>query len=188
MSDASGRRMFKHSGTALLVRGIIAVLFGFLVAALPVATVFGLILAFAVFAVTDGLTNVAHYFYDPSRHSRWTLVGGFVSIAAGLAAVAWPGLTAAAFGVLLGLWALVLGLSEIVLAFAARETMSGWGVWVLTGFLTAAFGLFLLINPGLGLLSMAAFLAAFSVVAGLLLIVCGIRLRRGPSSQFLYAH
>ncbi|BCW43243.1 DUF308 domain-containing protein [Arthrobacter sp. StoSoilB5] len=188
MSDASGRKMFKHSGTALLFRGILAVLFAFLVASLPVATVFGLVLVFGLFAIVDGLTNVAHYFYDPSRHSRWTMVGGFISIAAGLVAVAWPGITAAALGVLIGLWALVLGLSEIIFAFAARNSVNGWGVWVLTGLVTALFGLFVLINPGLGFLGMVGLLAAFSAVAGLLLIVCGIKMRRGASSAFMYAH
>lgn len=180
--------MFKHSGTALLFRGILAVLFGLLVAALPVATVFGLVFVFGVFAIVDGLTNVAHYFYDPSRHSRWTMVGGFVSIAAGLVAVSWPGITAAALGILIGLWALVLGVSEIILALAARSNVNGWAVWLLTGFVTALFGLFVLVNPGFGFLGVVGLLAAFSVVAGLLLIVCGIKLRRGSSSSFMYAH
>ncbi|WP_347109344.1 DUF308 domain-containing protein [Paenarthrobacter sp. S56] len=188
MSDASGRKMFKHSGTALLFRGILAVLFGFAIAALPVATLFALIMVFAVFAIADGLTNVAHYFYDPSRHSRWSLVGGFISIAAGLVAAAWPGMTAAVLGVVIGLWALVLGVSEIILAFAARGAVNGWPVWLLTGVVTALFGLLLLVNPGLGFLGIAGFLAAFTVIAGLLLIVCGIRLRRGSATAALYAH
>ncbi|MFJ4028914.1 HdeD family acid-resistance protein [Paenarthrobacter sp. NPDC089989] len=188
MSDASGRKMFKHSGTALLFRGILAVLFGFAIAALPVSTVFALVFVFGVFAIVDGLTNIAHYFYDPSRHSRWSLIGGFISIAAGLVAVAWPGMTAAALAVLIGLWALILGVSEIILAFAARSTMSGWPVWLLTGVVTALFGLLVILNPGLGFLAMAGFLAAFAVIAGLLLIVCGIRLRRGARSPLVYAN
>ena len=188
MSEAVGRKMFKHSGTALLFRGVLAVLFGLLVAALPVATVFALIFVFAIFAITDGLTNIEHYFYDPSRHSRWTMVGGFVSIAAGIVALAWPGMTAAALGVLIGLWALVLGLSEIVLAFAARNSVNGWPVWLLTGVVTALFGLLVLVNPGLGFLGMVGMLAAFAVVAGLLLIVCGFKMRRGSTSPLIYAH
>ncbi|MFJ5956057.1 HdeD family acid-resistance protein [Paenarthrobacter sp. NPDC092416] len=188
MSDTTGRKLFKHSGTALLFRGCLAILFGLLVASLPVATVFALVYVFGIFVITDGLTNVAHYFYDPSRHSRWTMVGGFISIAAGLVAVAWPGITASALGVLVGLWALVLGVSQIILALAARSNIRAWGLWLLTGLVTAAFGLFVLVNPGVGFLGLVGLLAAFAVVAGVLLIMSGIQLRRAASSPMMLAH
>src|SRR4029453_1817660 len=159
----TGRKLFQHSGTALLFRGALAIGFGLLVASLPVATVFALVYVFGIYAITDGLANVAHYFYDPARHSRWSMAGG---------------ITAAALGLLVGTWALILGISQVLLALDARETVRAWLVWLLTGFVTIAFVLFLIVNPGAGILSLAGLLAAFSVVLGLLLIASGIQLRR----------
>lgn len=188
MSDAAGRKLFKHSGTALLFRGVLAIFLGLLIASLPVATVFALVYVFGVYAITDGLTDMAHYFYDPARHSRWSMVGGTISVVTGLVAVAWPGITAAALGVLIGAWALLLGVSQIILAMDARANVRRWWSWMATGFVTTAFGVWVLLNPGLGFLGVVALLAAYSVVAGILLITSGVRLRRRASSSVMLAH
>lgn len=187
MSSAAGRKLFKHSGTALLFRGVLALALGLLVASLPVATVFGLVYVFGIYAITDGLTNVAHYFYDPSRHFRWTMAGGIISIAAGLVAVAWPGITASALSLLIGIWALVLGISQLILALEARSSIRGWWIWLLTGLVTAAFGFVLVTNPAAGILSLAGLLATFAAVAGLLMIASGVKLRRLTTAAMMPA-
>ncbi|MGO4147699.1 HdeD family acid-resistance protein [Paenarthrobacter sp. YAF11_1] len=188
MSDAADRKMFKTPGTALIVRGVLAIVFALLIFALPSATAFVVIVMFGVFAIIDGITSVAHYFYDPAGRSRWTIVGGLISIVAGILAIAWPGITAAAVGVLIGLWALVLGLSQIVLSLAARNFVSNWGIWFLTGLITTVFGIFVLVNPGLGFLSLVWMLAGFAMVTGLLLIASGIGLRKLAHTEPLYGH
>ncbi|MDR6986715.1 uncharacterized membrane protein HdeD (DUF308 family) [Paenarthrobacter nitroguajacolicus] len=188
MSDAADRKMFKSPGTALLVRGVLAIVFGLLIFALPSATAFVVIVMFGVFAIIDGITSVAHYYYDPAGRSRWTIAGGLISIAAGILAIAWPGITAAAVGVLIGLWALVLGLSQIVLSLAARTFVRSWGIWFLTGLITTVFGIVVLVNPGMGFLGLVWMLAAFAIVTGLLLIVSGIGLRRLAHAEPLYGH
>ncbi len=180
--------MFKTPGTALIVRGVLAIVFALLIFALPSATAFVVIVMFGVFAIIDGITSVAHYFYDPAGRSRWTIVGGLISIVAGILAIAWPGITAAAVGVLIGLWALVLGLSQIVLSLAARNFVSNWGIWFLTGLITTVFGIFVLVNPGLGFLSLVWMLAGFAMVTGLLLIASGIGLRKLAHTEPLYGH
>jgi uncharacterized membrane protein HdeD (DUF308 family) len=188
MSDTTGRKLFQHSGTALLFRGSLAIVLGLLIASLPVATVFSLVYVFGVYAITDGLTDVAHYFYDPARHSRWSMIGGIISVAAGLVAVSWPGITAGALAFLIGTWALLLGISQIILAMDARRTIRAWWIWLLTALVTTLFGLFVLVNPGAGFLSVVGLLAAFAVVVGLLLIASGIKLRRLATSSVMPAH
>lgn len=180
--------MFKTPGTALLVRGVLAIVFGLLILLLPSATALVVVVMFGFFAIIDGITSVAHYFYDPAGRTRWTVVGGFISIAAGIVAVAWPGFTAAAVGVLIGLWALVLGLSQLILALAARSFIRSWGIWFLTGLITTVFGIVVLVNPGVGILGLVAMLAAFAIVTGLLLIASGVGLRKLASAPSLYGH
>ncbi|MCP2049315.1 HdeD family acid-resistance protein [Paenarthrobacter histidinolovorans] len=188
MSDTTGRRMFTTPGTALLVRGALAIVFGLLVLVLPSATAFAVVVVFGFFAIIDGITSVAHYFYDPAGRSRWSVVGGFISIAAGILAIAWPGITAAVIGVIIGLWALVLGISQIILALAARSFIRSWGLWLLTGLITTVFGIVVLVNPGIGLLGLMGMLSAFAILTGLLLIASGIGLRKLATTQRLYGH
>lgn len=187
MSDVADRKMFKNPGTALLVRGVLSIVFGLLIIVLPSATALVVVVMFGVFAIIDGITSVAHYFYDPAGRSRWSVVGGFISIAAGIVAIALPGITAAAIGVLIGLWALVLGLSQIILSLAARNFIRSWGIWLLTGLVTTVFGIVVLVNPGLGLLSLVWMLAGFAIVTGLLLLASGIGLRKLATSPPLFA-
>ncbi|UVJ39978.1 HdeD family acid-resistance protein [Arthrobacter sp. CJ23] len=187
MSDTTGRKLFKHSGTALLFRGTLAIALGLLVASLPVATVFGLVYVFGIYAITDGLANLAHYFYDPARHSRWSMAGGFISVAAGLVAVSWPGITATALSLLIGIWALALGISQIMQALEARAETAAWGIRLLTGLAMAALGFMLVLNPGAGIVSLAWLLATFTVVEGLLLIVSGVKFRRRATSTMMLA-
>ncbi|OFI39332.1 hypothetical protein BIU82_14665 [Arthrobacter sp. SW1] len=178
MSGAAGRRLFNHSGTALLFRGALALLLALTVAALPVSTVFALAYVFGIYAMADGLANVAHFFYDPARHSRWSMVGGMASIVAGLIAVSWPGITDGALTVLTGIWALTVGVSQLLLALDGRAGIEPWRIPALTGAVLAVLGIFLIANPGAGILALAGLLAAFAALFGLLLIFSGVEWRR----------
>lgn len=170
--------MFNHSGTALLFRGALALLLALTVAALPVSTVFALAYVFGIYALSDGLANVAHFFYDPARHSRWSVVGGAAAIVAGLIAVSWPGITDGALTVLTGIWALAVGISQLLLALDGRAGIEPWRIPALTGVVITVLGVLLIAAPDAGILALAGQLAAFSAVFGLMLIFSGIEWRR----------
>lgn len=170
--------MFNHSGTALLFRGALAVALGFLLASFPTAAVSALAFIFGCYALTDGLASMAHYFYDPARPSRWSLAAGVASVAAGLLAVSWPGITAAALAVLLGAWGLALGISQLFLALEDRGTVRVWRSPALTGLAFVVFGVMAFGSSAAGMSGIAGLLAAFSAVAGLLLIIAGASMRR----------
>lgn len=178
LTDTVLQRLFKGSGTALMVRGIIAILFGILVLAVPGVTLLTLVLLFGVYAILDGATNIAHYFSRDKRRSGWQLAGGIISILAGVVALVWPGVTALSLALVIGAWAMVLGASQIALAFDVKKTVPHWWVWLITGIVTILFGLFVLFAPDLGLLSLLGLLAGYAILAGALLITSGLQLRK----------
>ena len=178
MADTVLQRLFKGSGTALMVRGIIAILFGILVLAVPGVTVLTLVVFFGVYAIVDGITNIAHYFSRDKRRSGWQLAGGIISVLAGIVALLWPGITALSLALVIGAWAVVLGASQIALAVDLKKTVPHWWVWLITGVVTVLFGLFVLFVPDLGLLSLLALLSAYAVLTGVLLITSGLELRK----------
>ncbi|WP_426301582.1 HdeD family acid-resistance protein [Arthrobacter sp. R-11] len=182
MSAIAARKLFKHSGTGLIFRGALALLLALAVASLPVATVFALAYVFGIYAMADGLANLAHYYYDPARHSRWSMLGGIASVAVGLVAVSWPGIVVAALALLVGIWGLALGISQIFIALEGRTTIRAWRSPALTGIVLTVFGILVLANPGIGILALSGLLAAFTAVAGLLLVISGFSMRRVAAS------
>lgn len=178
MSDALVQQLFKGSGTALIIRGIAAVLFGILVVVWPGVSVLALVVLFGIYAIIDGVTNIAHYVRRKGRRPVWQIVGGVISVLAGLAALVWPGITALSLAFVIGLWAVILGVSQIALAFEVRKTVGQWWLWLITGVVTTVFGLFLVVLPGAGILSLLGLLSSFAILSGILLVVSGAGLRR----------
>jgi len=60
------------------------------------------------------------------RHWVMLLVLGIVAIVFAIMAIVWPGITATAFTVLWGCWALVAGVVYLVGAFSKDATGRGW--------------------------------------------------------------
>jgi len=178
MSDALAGQFFRGSGTALIIRGIAAVLFGILVVVWPGVSVLALVILFGIYAVFDGTTNIAHYVTRKRSRSAWQLAGGIISVLAGLVAFVWPGITALSLALVIGVWAVILGISQMALAFEVKRTVGLWWLWLVTGIITTLFGLFLVIFPGPGILSLLGLLSSFAILIGILLIVSGAGLRR----------
>lgn len=64
MSDIAEQKSFEGTGTALFVRGALAILFAILVIVWSSVTVLPLVFLFGLYAVVDGVANIVHYFFD----------------------------------------------------------------------------------------------------------------------------
>jgi uncharacterized membrane protein HdeD (DUF308 family) len=172
------RKVLRRAGAALLIRGILAVLFGVLVIAWPAMTVLAIVFVFGVFALLDGAASLYHYFSRRQRASGWTLASGIVSILAGIVALVWPGITALWLALLIGAWALVLGITQIVVSVQARTVIGSWWAWLAAGIVLALFGLYVFFFPGAGILGLLGVVAAFAFATGILLLAAGFQLFR----------
>lgn len=187
MTQTYEQRLVKRSALTLLLRGVLAVLFGALVLLWPAGTVLAIVFLFGFYALVDGAANIAHYMSRQPRRSGWTLASGLVSVLAGILAFAWPGITALWLALLIGAWALVLGLTQIAVSLRAKRAGSGfWWVLLGPGIVTALFGLFMVVFPGAGILGLLGLVAAFSFVVGVLLLAAGFQLLRATSGRRLW--
>ncbi|MFC5997067.1 HdeD family acid-resistance protein [Pseudonocardia hispaniensis] len=165
----------------ILLRGVLAVAFGLFALFAPGTALLALVIVFGAYAVVDGITaivlGVRHRTVE--QHWGWQVVQGVVSLAAGVIALLWPGVTALAILLIIAFWSIVHGIAQVVEAFAARKRGSDvWG-WLLTsGIIGVLFGVLLLALPGAGLLALLWMVGVFAVVFGVLVIMAAIRVRR----------
>lgn len=164
----------------LVIRGVAAVVFGFLAFAWPGITLRVLVALFGAFALVDGVFNLVGAVRG-ATHLRerwgWMFLQGLVSIGAGFVTLLWPGLTALALLYWIAAWAVVTGLLEIGTAVRLRKEIRGEWLLVLGGLASVAFGALLFAFPGLGALAVVIWIGVYAVVFGALNIGLGFRLR-----------
>ena len=90
---------------------------------------------FAAYALVDGVFDfVAAARGGRAEEPRWLLIlEGLVSVAAGIAAVVLPGLTALVLLYLIAGWAIVTGALEIAAAIRLRQQIEGEWRMALSG-------------------------------------------------------
>lgn len=163
----------------LLLRGMAALFFGVVAFAWPGITLVVLVLMYGAYALVDGVLAIAAAIRGGGRAAPtgWLVLVGVLGIAAGLATFFWPGITALVLLMLIAVWSILHGIFEIVGAIRLRKEIEGEWLLVLSGVLSVAFGVLVLIHPGAGALALVWLIAAYAVVFGVLLIALSLRLR-----------
>jgi uncharacterized membrane protein HdeD (DUF308 family) len=162
----------------LLARGVLAVAFGLVALIWPTITVLMLAWAFGVYAVVDGVARIVDAVRRRERPRWWIgLLLGLLALAAGVVAVAWPGITALALATVIGAWALVNGIVEVLSAVRQRHERRSPGLLLAVGLVSALAGVLILIRPLLGAVALAALIGGFAVVYGAVLAVLAVQLR-----------
>jgi uncharacterized membrane protein HdeD (DUF308 family) len=164
----------------LLLRGIAGVIFGVLAFIWPGLTLVTLVLLYGAFALVDGVLSLVAAFTGSAKPvpTWWLVVVGLLGIAAGIVTFLWPGITAIVLVLLIGAWALVHGIFEIIGAIQLRKEIDNEWWLILSGALSVIFGLIVLTAPGAGALGLIWAIAAYSIVFGILFIGLALRLRK----------
>jgi len=167
---------------ALLLRGIVAVLFGVLCFILTGAAIFVLVIWVGAFFVVDGVLMIVGAVRSASAshmsHWLWQLLGGIVGVAAGILTFFWPGITALTLGIFIGAWALVTGIFELITAVRLRSALPNEWLWIVNGLLSVLFGLFVFVFPGAGLIAIVYVLGFYAIFAGVAMIMLSLRLKK----------
>lgn len=160
----------------IALRGLVAIAFGILAMIAPGAAFLSLVLLFGVYAIVDG--TLALVLASRRVQPRGALIArGIVSIAAGVIAFVWPGITAFALLLVIAGWAIVAGVLEIAMAIQLRKQLEGEWLLAVEGVLSAAFGVLLLLSPLIGAIVLGLWIGAWALVIGGMQIGTALRLR-----------
>jgi uncharacterized membrane protein HdeD (DUF308 family) len=170
---------------AVALRGILAIVFGIVALVFPGVTLLSLALVFGAYAFVSGVFAIVAGIEHRGREAVWYVLDGILGIAVGIATFFFPGMTAQALIFLIGLWAILTGIFEVVAGFELPIERD-W-LLVIAGIASILFGVLLFINPVSGGLAIAWLIGIYALVFGVTMLVFGIRLR-GMRGKLLATH
>lgn len=163
----------------ILLRGLAAILFGILVFLWPGASLLALVMVYGAYAIVDGVFSLVGAIRGGGLAPRWWLaLAGLASLGAGAVALLWPGLTVAIMVILIGIWAIVRGVFEIIGAVKLRKVIRDEWLLALAGTLSILFGLALVVMPDFGALVLLWIIGVWAILFGILFVALAFRLRK----------
>jgi uncharacterized membrane protein HdeD (DUF308 family) len=163
----------------LALRGVFAIIFGFLAWIWPGITLLVLVILFGAYAFVDGVFALGAAVRGSGGQSRiWLAVVGFAGVVLGLITLFWPGITGLILLLLIAWWAIVTGVFEVVSAIRLRKELRGEWLYVASGAVSVLFGVVILAWPASGALAIVWLIGLFSLIFGTMMTAASIRLRR----------
>ena len=164
-----------------LLRGIVTIALALFAIFSPNLTVQAFFMVFGIFSIIDGVVALGTGIIFRRTSWGWTVFQGSAGIVIGLIALIRPNLVAAVIVVFLAMWALVIGLFQVAMAWQLRgQGLRSW-LWVLiSGGVTSLLGLYFLVNPDVGAALLTVTVGIFVLVIGIVMIFGALQLRRRP--------
>jgi uncharacterized membrane protein HdeD (DUF308 family) len=175
----------KRISSVLVLRGLLALLFGVLLLALPdKAKVAAIIYLFGAFAIADGVFSVIGALAGTKAFEDWwlMLLSGALSILIGVFTFVHPLMVMAVLVLYIGFRAILLGALEIAFAVRLRKVIEGEWLFILSGLISILFGLAMIMFPiegqtPEGVLVVAWLIGVYAIAGGAMLLVLAGQIR-----------
>lgn len=163
----------------LALRGAAAIIFGILTVVNPKASLTVLILFFAAYALIDGIfAIIAGATAKPgNRRWGWLIFGGILGVLIGIGAFLFPIVTAFVLTIWIAVWAIFVGIAQIVSAIRLRREIEGEFWLILGGAIAVLFGIFAVLSPLAGAMAITWGIGIFAIVYGISMLILAFRLR-----------
>ena len=167
-----------------IIRGVLAIIFGLIALFAPIATAVVLAIFIGAWAIVDGVFDIIEAIrHRGSSSMALRIVWGAVSILFGILVLVWPGMSLGVLVIFVGIWAIIIGVLEIMASIRHRAVPnSGWVWGIIGGALAILFGILVLIRPGTGLVTIIWIIGIWAIVWGITLIVLGVQLRKAANT------
>jgi uncharacterized membrane protein HdeD (DUF308 family) len=165
---------------ALVVRGVMAILFGVLAFSWPGITLAALVLLFGAYVLVDGIFAIVLAIGGwKERDDRGLLLlEGILGVGIGIMTYLAPEITSVGLLLYIAAWSLATGVLKIAAAIRLRRRVEGEWWLALSGVASILFAAIVMWNPVAGALGLLWFIAGYAIVFGAVLIVLGFKVRR----------
>ena len=169
----------------LLLRGIAAIVFGILAFVWPGITLLSLTLLWGAYALADGVLALWAAISGKGAEitPRWWLaVVGIAGILAGLLTFGLPGTAMQVLLIFISSWAIVIGAMQIWGAIQLRKEIEGEWLLIVSGLLSIAYGIILIVQPAAGALALVWLIGWYAILLGVDYVALAVRLRKYKSA------
>lgn len=164
----------------ILVRGIIAIIFGLFALFYPGFGLELLVLYFGAFALVDGIVA---FFVGFSSKSAALILEGVIGILVGLFVFFFTLQAAYLFILLIGFWAILTGILEIIAAIELRKHMADELWLLLVGIASLIFGFYVFVNPLVSAAVIIFVIGIYALVFGTFLVGLSLTLKNSKKSS-----
>lgn len=164
---------------AMILRGILAILFAILALFWTGFTLELLVLVFGAFVLVEGIVSIFGSVGAAEAHKEWWayLLRGILGIVVGLLILFWSGITAAVFVYLIAIWAVLMGIIELWMSSKFIEGIPGKWAVTTVGILSILVGIIIMIFPYSSLIIITWLIGIFALISGISLIVFGFQIK-----------
>jgi uncharacterized membrane protein HdeD (DUF308 family) len=165
---------------ALALLGILSILVGILAITRPGVTLAAIVLLIGAYMFVDGVFAIMASLRGMRTGDRWgwMLVEGILGIVAGLIVLRTPATGAIVLLWLVAFWAITHGIAEIAAGIKLRKIIEGEWLLILAGVLSLGLGVYVLMQPGIGLLLLATWVGVYALFTGIVMLMLAFKVRK----------
>ena len=164
----------------LIVNGVIAMLFGLMLVVCNRESITVFVLYFGIFALVAGLILVVIAFFKLKKDTGVGLVTiqSIASIGLGAFIIFAPENSLRLFLILIGIWAIILGIMQLVILVNVKRNLTNKNVFLFNGLMTIALGVIMFFNPFSFTMIVIKILGFFAMFFGCILIYLSFIIRK----------
>ena len=170
---------FRRNWWVPLLRGLFAIALGILVFTRPAWSLAAVMLAFGVYALVEGASDLfAAIIGWRHRDDRWLLLlEALIGIGIGVVALRTPALTAIVVIFFIAAWALATGVVRIVEGVRLRREIPGEMWLVLGGVFSVIFALLVMTRPLAGAIALVRVIGIYALILGTTEVLLAFKVR-----------
>ena len=163
---------------APVVSGVLSIVLGAVALVWPSKTLEVLVWTFGVYAFLGGVIWLGFGLLAAGGSERWWpfVVNGIVGVGLGILTFAEPQAITVALVSILGAWAILTGVLQVVAAIRFRQVITNEWAIAVSGALSIVFGVLVLAQPSAGALTLVLLFGFYAVLTGIAQVMLGRRL------------
>lgn len=155
----------------LSLKGILLIIFGLLAIFNPDITIKAVILYLGVVFLITGVVYTAGAIYNIRKKLPWELwvIMGIIDLIIGAVFVFNPELSLALIITIIGIWAIILGLYQIITFINMKRASERKDFYLVSGIIALLIGILFLVNPFAGGRVITVLIGIFTLIMGILI-------------------